>query len=105
MIDDENEIVLIDREEELEKETNPIRLKFEKVKQSCNKVQCLINMMLTALNNEFDETEIDDIIDYTCLIIEQLENHKKELDKFFNDLEIPQSKTKLIGLSYHKFKD
>lgn len=102
---DDNEIFYSDKEEELEKENNPVRLEFNKVKASCNKVECLINMMLTALKNDFDETDKDDITDYIELVLEQLQYHDETLDKFFNSLDIPYTKTKLIGLSYYQKKE
>ncbi len=102
---DENEIFYSDKEEEFEKENNPVRLEFNNVKASCNKVECLINMMLTALKNDFDETDKDDIIDYIELVLEQLQYHDETLDKFFNSLDIPYTKTKLIGLSYYQKKE
>lgn len=108
MFDDENEgneIILTDDEEELEKENNPIRLEFDKVKGSCKKIVCLLNIMLTALNNDFDETDTEDIIDYINLISEHVENHQNMLDRFFKSLDIPQGKAKLIGLKYYIRKE
>ncbi len=109
--DDEINIDMIDIEaskktdnEELEKENNPIRQEFNKVKHSLTKVNCLINMLFTALNNEFDTIETDDIINYITLISEHLEEHEKILNKFFNKLNIPDKPAKLIGLRYDKFK-
>lgn len=100
---DVSELFLYDKEEE--KENNPLRIEFNKVKASCNKIECLINMMLTVLKNEFDETDKDDIIEYIELVLEQLQSHNETLDKFFKSLDIPNAKAKLIGLNYYKRND
>lgn len=109
MYDDENDteeiIYQTDKDEELAKENNPIRQEFKKVKQSLTKVNCLVNMLFTALNNEFDKTDTEDIINYITLISEHLEEHEKILNKFFNELSIPDKPAKLIGLRYDKFKN
>lgn len=112
MFDDDIDSEIIDIEaskeaekEELEKENHPIRQKFRHVKASHHKVYCLVSMLINALNNEFDEIENDEILDYINLIEEHLEMHEKILDKFFNDLNIPNKPAKLINLKYTKFKD
>ena len=102
MCDDENEEYVIyktDREEELEKENNPYYQEFLKVKNSCKNIDCLINIILTALNNDFDELDTDYLINYIELIREHLNNHRTQLDNFYSILDFPKSKTKLISLS------
>lgn len=91
--------------EELEKEKNPIRQKFRKIKEQCVDMKCLITMLLTALDNDFNIPKIEEIIDYLEILKNHLNNHDKSLDEFFEQLQLPEGKAKLISLSYHKFRD
>lgn len=99
------DIVLNDNEEFQENEKNPIKLKFKNVKESSQNLDCLIFILQKALDNEFNTPATEEIISYTYLMQEHLEKHNKLLDEFFNLLSLPDSKAKLISLSYTKFKD
>lgn len=102
MYDDENEEDIIyktDKDEELQKENNPYYQEFLKVLGSFDNINCLINVAISALNNEFEEVDKDDMIIYTELISEHLQNHKKILKEFFENLDLPNGKAKLFSLS------
>lgn len=90
---------------ELEKENNPIRQQFREIKEQCEGMNCLITMLLTALDNDFNIPKTTEIIDYLEILKNHLKRHDKSLDEFFEQLQLPESKAKLISLSYHKFRD
>ena len=91
--------------EKLEKENNPIRRKFKEIKNECDNMECLINMLLTALDNDFNTPNLPEIIEYIKILKIFLNNHEKSLDEFLEQIKLPNEKAKLISLSYSKFRD
>lgn len=91
--------------ENLEKENNPIRRKLKKIKKECDSMECLINMLLTALDNDFNIPEPQEITEYLKILKNHLNEHANSLDEFFEQIKLPDEKAKLISLSYSKFRD
>lgn len=91
--------------ENIEKENNPIRRKFKEIKVECDNMECLINMLLTALDNDFNIPEPQEITEYLEILKNHLIKHTNSLDEFFEQIKLPNEKAKLISLSYSKFRD
>ena len=48
----------------MEKENSIFRQKFQKIKNNLSNLESLINMLLSALDNEFNPPDIDEIYNY-----------------------------------------
>lgn len=108
---DEGEFIT-DKEEEKQKEleeqareNSPIRKKFREIKNSVGDMECLIDMLLTALDNDFNVPKTEEVVSYLEILKKHLSNHNLMLDEFLNQLQLPDEKAKLISLSYVKFKN
>lgn len=109
IIGPDNEIYVTDKEEErqieFEKEHNPIWKNFRKLKNDNDEIECMLGMLLTALDNEFNLPEITEITDYLFILQDRIKNHSKLLDDFFKLLKTPESKGNLVSLTKIRFKD
>jgi len=92
-------------QEEQDLENNPIKRKFKEIKKECENIDCMIKILLTALDNDFNKPSIQEVSDYLLIIKKNLLRHYDLLDEFLEQLQLPNGKTKLISLSYKKFKD
>ena len=79
-------------------EANPFKEKFQKIKDNANNIASLINMLLIALDNDFNTPQNSDVIDYLFIIQDYLEEHQKLLDDFLRELNLPDGKAKLMLL-------
>lgn len=84
-------------------ETNPFKEKFQNIKNNINSIDTLVNMLLIALDNEFEHPENADIYDYIFIIKDYLNDHKKLLDDFIRELNLPDGKAKLMLLRTSHF--
>ena len=91
--------------EEQKKENSPIRKKFKEIKNSVDDMECMIDMLLTALDNDFNVPKTEEVVSYLEILKKHLENHDLMLDEFFNELKLPDGNAKLLRLSYVKFRD
>ncbi len=112
MCDNNEEKFITDKDEEQKKEqeeqdleNNPIKRKFKEIKKECENIDCMIKILLTALDNDFNKPSIQEVSDYLLIIKKNLLRHYDLLDEFLEQLQLPNGKTKLISLSYKKFKD
>lgn len=78
--------------------TNVIEKSFENITGNIDEIETLINMLLIALDNDFDTPKIPDVIDYILIIKNYLIEHKKLLKKLMQQLETPNGKAKLLLL-------
>ena len=108
---DEGEFIT-DKEEEKQKEleeqareNTPIRKKFREIKNSVSDMKCLIGMLLTAIDNDFNVPKTEEVVSYLEILKKYLDNHNLMLDEFLNELQLPDENAKLLRLSYVKFKD
>lgn len=85
-------------------ETNQFKEKFEEIKENINKIETLVNMLFVALDNDFEPPEISEIVDYLFIIKDFINNHKKLLDCFIHELNLPDGKAKLLLLRSDNFE-
>lgn len=81
-----------------EKEENQFKQKFDRIKNNLNNIESLINMLLVALDNDFEPPQISDIVDYIFIIKDYLKEQKQLLNDFINELNLPDGKAKLLLL-------
>ena len=72
--------------------------KFDRIKNNLNNIESLINMLLVALDNDFEPPQISDIVDYIFIIKDYLKEQKQLLNDFINELNLPDGKAKLLLL-------
>ncbi len=85
-------------------EENQFKQKFESIKENINNIESLINMLLVALDNDFEPPKIADVIDYIFIIKDYLKEHKELLNNFINELNLPDGKAKLLLLRTTNFE-
>ena len=68
-------------------------------------MECLIDMLLTALDNDFNVPKTEEVVSYVEILKKHLENHYILLDEFLNQLNTPDKNTKLLKLSCVKNRD
>lgn len=78
--------------------TNVIEKSFENITGNIDEIETLINMLLIALDNDFDTPKIPDVIDYILIIKNYLIEHKKLFKKLMQQLGTPNGKAKLLLL-------
>lgn len=61
-------------------------------------------MLFVALDNDFEPPEISEIVDYLFIIKDFINNHKKLLDCFIHELNLPDGKAKLLLLRSDNFE-
>lgn len=101
---DEDGIVVTDREEEIAKENNPILKKYNETVDDNDDNICLVEVLLTALDNEFDKLHEDTIIRYLFILKKHLKNHNKSLEELIREINLPDN-SKLIHIAFTKFRD
>lgn len=108
--DDNEEIFMTEQEEkntikelEHEKNNSTLKQKFDDIKINCNEIDFMLKILAKALKNEFEQPTIDEVDDYLSLLLKHFDKHKNLLNTF--EKQLPESKAKLISLSYKKFKD
>ena len=79
-------------------EENQFKQKFDRIKNNLNNIESLINMLLVALDNDFEPPQISDIVDYIFIIKDYLKEQKQLLKDFINELNLPDGKAKLLLL-------
>ncbi len=79
-------------------EENQFKQKFDRIKNNLNNIESLINMLLVALDNDFEPPQISDIVDYIFIIKDYLKEQKQLLNDFINELNLPDGKAKLLLL-------
>ena len=82
---------------------NPIKEKFHEIYENFLETESLINMLLTALDNEFGPPAMKDIQNYASVIKKHVEKHGIMLDEFMKKLSCPEGQTKLTVLRTYKF--
>ena len=81
-----------------DEEENQFKQKFDRIKNNLNNIESLINMLLVALDNDFEPPQISDIVDYIFIIKDYLKEQKQLLNDFINELNLPDGKAKLLLL-------
>lgn len=94
-----------DEEQMLEKNKNPIKQNFIEIQDHIMELKCMVDILLMAIDNEFNPPNLQNIEIYLSVLKEQIILHRQKLEVFFNSLAIPDEKGKLISLAYVKFKD
>ena len=91
----DDEIYITDKEEEKQKEleeqereNSPVRKKFREIKNSVSDMECLIDMLLTALDNDFNVPETQEVVSYVEILKKHLKNHDLMLDEFLDQLKL-----------------
>lgn len=92
-------------DESKDKQINPIKEKFEKIKYDISELDCMLEILLTALDNEFEQPTIKNMETYLFLFKNLLQEHRINLDKFYKDLSIPDKSANVLSLKYIKFSD
>ncbi len=85
-------------------ETNLLEKKFNNIEENIDKIETMINILLVALDNDFNTPQIPDIIDYIVIIKNHLAEHKKLLKNFIQELNLPDGKAKLLLLRTINFE-
>ena len=85
-------------------ETNLLEKKFNNIEENIDKIETMINILLVALDNDFNTPQIPDIIDYIVIIKNHLAEHKKLLKNFIQELNLPDGKAKLLLLRAINFE-
>ena len=89
----------------MEKENSIFRQKFQKIKNNLSNLESLINMLLSALDNEFNPPDIDEIYNYIFILKNHVEEQYKLLDEFMKDLKLPDEKAQLTIWQLTNFKN
>lgn len=88
----------------MQTKTNIYKLQLNKIKNNLNDLESLIDMLLPALDNEFNPPKREELLSYILVIKNYINNHNKLLDKFLIDFNLPETKTelKLVKIFNHK---
>ena len=82
---------------------NPIKKNFHEIYENFLETESLINMLLTALDNEFEPPEMKDIQNYASVIKKHIVKHGIMLDEFLKIFSLPDEQAKLTVLRTYKF--
>ncbi len=90
----------------MHEEENPFKEKFQEIKSNLNDITCLLNMLIIAINNDFDAEEIklENISDYAYIMKSYIDKQANLLEEFLKQLDLPDGKTKLLLLRHDVFK-